>query len=315
MFKKFFILFIFLLFTFFLFADEKQDEGLKLLLSKFKKNNDEFSYNDETINKLQKLVEKNDLENFFIELMNLTKSKGEKEEDIQKAYLDLIYLLAINKKYNESIFFIDEVKSIFKNIPDDFEEWISFIEIYAKANQKTKQYKILEAIEQFTDKYKDSIWYEAILLIKISEYKKIGYLTGIEKTSYELYEINKEAVLNNQELYNNTKKHLEKTGNYNKLVNLVKYYIKKFSNKKDLENEYYFLAQYYDSIDNKNLAKKYYQIIAENKDSVFAADAIYWLANYYLTKDKRKAKSYFSDLMKYEAYKELAEKKLNEISR
>lgn len=285
-----------------------EKEGLGLLLTKINPKLNEVYYSDNISAQVLDFINNKNYDSAIIYLMDYTKD-DKKINELENAYIDLIYLLAINKRHNESLFFLEELKAEFPNYNKEYDEWLDFIEIFDKLNLNTKQYNILELLDNYLNKYKDSIWAETILYLKAQENKIIDYGIGVADCYVEIYNLNKNSFYF-EEMYPVLKNYFDSRDEYSKSEELIIRYINKFQKKKKLDSEYFWLAQYYDSTNQKRKAKKYYLKLAEDKSSAIYPEAIYWLSTYYSNTSKKKGLAYFTELLNYEEYKDIAEKKI-----
>lgn len=221
--------------------------------------------------------------------------------DRELAYLDLIYLLSINGKYTISNYIINDFKSKTRNIDANVKEWIDYIEIFNISQLATKEYDVINLINNFLNDNPAGIFTEHILYLKGQTLINQNNIDLAIKTYEIIYEMNPSSIYFYQ-MYPLLKYYYDNTEQYKLTKDIISHYINISSKNENLENEYYWLGQYYDSLNEINNAKKWFEKLAKNSESALYPEAIYWLANYYNKKNSKKASYLFEQLSEFEGY-------------
>jgi tetratricopeptide (TPR) repeat protein len=263
-------------------------------------------YSNKIRKEIQKKVEEGNTEDAILRLLHIVKNpvyfKGRND-----AYIDLVYLLSIEGNYNVSNHIISDYKSKFTNIDPEVLEWLNFIEIFNISQTATKEYDLVNLINNFLNDNPESIFTEHILYLKAKHLLNQNNTDYAIKTYEIIYNVNPQTIYFN-DLYPLLKFFYDNTEQYDLSKEIIMKFIKNADKNVILDDEYFWLGQYYDSLNDLKTAKKYFVKLANNTESALYPEALYWLGNYYKNRSDKKANEYYNKLSQFEGYEHISAK-------
>lgn len=271
---------------------EKSDKYFEAVLSN--------SYDRKTRNQIQDYAEKGDYKAAINILLNIVNNPTF-YTNREIAFLDLIYLVSMDKNYDISNKLITDFKNRFSNIDSDLQEWINYMEIYNLSQIVSEEYDLTTIINNFLNNYPESVWTEHILFLKANHALKQNNFNMAVKTYELIYAINNKTIYF-EEMFDLLILYYSNTEQYELAKELTYSYLNQVGKKVNVENEYYWLAQYYDAMNETKKAKGYFEKLAKNEDSALYPEALYWLGNYYRNSNTKKSAEFLRKLSNFEGY-------------